>query len=222
MDNTISEQEPKFVRQMTLGQFERMFPNEDACDAYLTAQRWPNGVKCPRCGNPKVYKLRFKLWHWQCQICNPKGYRFSTISGTIFENTNYPLLVWFKVLYLILTSKKGISALQVHRMIGSGSYRTAWHMCHRLRASLHDPEFQQLMGIVEVDETYVGGKDKNRHWDKKSHKTGGEASGKVPVIGAISRKGNVVCRMIENTSRETLDGFINKVVSPNVSLLANR
>ena len=76
------------------------------------------------------------------------------------------------------------------------------------------------MGMVEVDETYIGGNDRNRHWDKKTHKTGGEASGKTPVIGAISRKGNVVCRMIENTKRETLDGFISNVVSPNVSLLA--
>ncbi len=172
MDKTITEGKPKFVRQMTLPEFEGIFPDEDACDAYLTARRWPSGVKCPRCSNPKVYKLNFKPWHWQCQICNPKGYRFSTISGTIFENTNYPLLVWFKVLYLILTSKKGISALQVHRMIGSGSYRTAWYMCMRLRASLHDPDFQQLMGIVEVDETYVGGKDKTGIGTKKNHKTG--------------------------------------------------
>ena len=84
-------------------------------------------------------------------------YRFSVTVGTVFENTNYPLLTWFKVLYLMLTSKKGISALQIHRMIGSGSYRTAWFICHRLRAGLQDPDFQKLMGIVEVDETFIGG-----------------------------------------------------------------
>jgi hypothetical protein len=87
--------------------------------------------------------------------------------GTIFENTNYKLLIWFKVLYLMLTSKKGISALQIHRMIGSGSYRTAWFICHRLRAGLSDPDFRKLMGIVEVDETYIGGLNRNRHWNKK-------------------------------------------------------
>ena len=183
-------------------------------------RRWSDGVvKCPRCGNPSVYELNFKPWHWQCRICQKNGYRFSIISGTIFENTNYRLLVWFKVLYLMLTSKKGISALQIHRMIGSGSYSTPFYMCHRLRAGMKDPDFRQLMGIVEVDETYLGGKDKNRHWDKKSGKRG-LGSDKTPVIGAISRKGNVVCQMIEHADAATLNGFVRKAVSGKVDLVA--
>jgi transposase-like protein len=132
------------------------------------------------------------------------------------------MVTWFKVLYMMLTSKKGVSSRQMRRQFfgEQSSTRTAWYVGHRLRAAMHDPDFKQLMGIVEVDETYVGGKDKNRHWSKRTHKTGGEASGKTPVIGAISRKGNVVCMMIETTSRETLDGFIRKTVSSEVSLLA--
>ncbi len=145
-------------------------------------------------------------------------YRFSVTVNTIFENTNYPLLTWFKVLYLMLTSKKGISALQIHRMIGTGSYRTAWFMCHRLRAGLADPDFKKLMGIVEVDETGIGGKDRNRHWNKKQHITG--MSGKTTVIGAISRKGNVVCKIIEDTSTDSLTGFVNEVCSSKVDLVA--
>jgi transposase-like protein len=206
---------------MTLKELMATFPTNDACKDFLKNHRWPDGVvKCPRCGNAKVGKLNWKPFNWVCKLCGDTPYRFSVTVNTIFENTKYPLTVWFQVLWQMLNSKKGVSALQIQRQIGCGDYRTAWYMCHRLRAAMHDPSFQQLLGIVEVDEMYVGGKDKNRHWNKKSHKTGGEASGKTAVIGAISRKDNVVCQMIENTSRETLDGFISKVVSPNVSLLA--
>src|SRR5580698_5355052 len=117
---------PKPVHQMTEGQFEDRFPmgDEDACKAYLKARRWPDGVCCPRCGNPAVYDLPSRKWHWQCTKCAPggsTGYRFSVIAGTIFENTNKPLRDWFKVVHLMLTSKKGISALQIQRQMGFGS-----------------------------------------------------------------------------------------------------
>jgi transposase-like protein len=220
MDEKVAAGEP-FVRQMPLAEFDRFFPNEDACKEYLMHQRWPDGVKCPRCGNAKVYTLKFKPYHWACGVCCNKPrqpYRFSVTVGTVFENTNYKLLVWFKVLYLMLTSKKGISALQIHRMIGSGSYRTAWFICHRLRAGMADPDFRKLMGIVEVDETGLSGSDKNRHWDKKQHVTG--LSGKTAVIGAIAPKGNVVCQVIENTDTPTLDRFVRRAVSDQVSLTA--
>ncbi|MDO8433204.1 MAG: IS1595 family transposase [Candidatus Binatus sp.] len=220
MNAKVEAGEPKITRQMTMPQFDRLFPNEEACRAYLRDRRWPNGVHCPRCGNEKVYAGKARPWTWECKKCGAgkSAYRFSVIAGTIFENTNYPLLVWFKVLYLMLTSKKGISALQIHRMIGSGSYRTAWFMCHRLRAGMADPDFRQLMGIVEIDETYFGGKDSNRHWDKKRHIRG--TGDKTPVIGAISRKGNVVCQMIEHADMPTMHSFVAKMVSPKVELVA--
>jgi transposase-like protein len=212
-------------RPMTLDEFDELFPSEDACKQYLLSRRWPKAVACPRCGNEKVWELKSRPYHWVCKspACLKKstsGYRFSLYVGTIFENTNYPLRTWFRVLYFMLASKKGISALQIHRMIGSGSYRTAWYIAHRLRAGLMDPDFKKLMGIVEVDETFIGGKDKNRHWDKKSHQRGGIASGKVGVIGAISRKGNVTCQIIENTDGKTLNRFVRKAVSERAELLA--
>jgi len=195
---------------MTLGEFDALFPNEAACKDYLVARRWPNGVRCPRCQNEKVWLLKTRPYHWVCKKCGKTPYRFSLYVGTIFENTNYPLRTWFKILYFLLTSKKGMSALQIHRMIGSGSYSTAFYICHRLRAGMADPEFRQLLGIVEVDETYMGGKDKNRHMDKRHHIRG--TGDKTPVIGAISRKGNVVCQMIEHTDMPTLHRFVNRVV----------
>jgi transposase-like protein len=221
MNNNGKNHQPKFTVQMTLPQFERMFPDEEACKNYLFAHRWPDGVKCPRCHKSEsVYKIALP-WKWECwnaECASGHAYRFSLIAGTIFEYTKYPLRTWFWVLFLMVTSKKGISALQIHRTIGSGSYKTAFYMCHRLRASMNDPEFRQLMGIVEVDETYIGGKDKNRHWDKK---VGGRGTfGKTPVIGAISRKGNVVAMTIANTDTATLTRFVRQAVSDKVDLVA--
>jgi transposase-like protein len=207
----------------TLADVDRMFPTDADAKTYLQARRWPNGVKCPRCGNEKVYTLKARPFNWLCK--SPKclkasktGYRFSLYVGTIFENTNYGLKTWFKVLYLMLQSKKGMSALQIKRMLGMGSYRTAWYMAHRLRAGLMDPEFRRLMGVVEVDETFIGGKDRNRHYHKKSRVTGDAA--KVGVIGAISRKGNVVCQIIDRTDERTLTRFVREAVSEKVTLLA--
>jgi transposase-like protein len=214
--------QPKQIHQMTIPEWEKAFPNEDACCTYLVGHRWPKGVACPRCGNVNVHTSN-KPWNWQCYACSPDyvGYRFSHLVGTIFENTNKPLREWFRVIHLMLTSKKGISALQIHRMMGFGSYRTAWYMCHRVRAGLQDKHFRKLMGIVEVDETFVGGLAKNRHKDKRGGGggTGGIGSGKTPIAGAVSRKGRVVARVVESVSAETLCEFVRESVSNKVSLL---
>jgi hypothetical protein len=217
----MGRKQPKQIIQMTVSQFEAAFPNEEACDAYLVARRWPNGVICPRCGSDRPYPLKTMKFKWECPDCSAGGYRFSNIAGTIFENTNVDLRVWFRVIHLLLTSKKGMSARQIHRYFGFGSYKTAWYMCHRIRAALVEKDFDKLGGVVEVDETFIGGKAKNKHKGKGrgGPGRGGLGSGKTPVVGAVSRKGNVVARVIDTVSAEVLTKFVMESVSNKVSLL---
>jgi transposase-like protein len=212
------------IHQLTVAQFEAMFPNEDACSEYLVENRWPDGVRCPRCGNENVHEHGQMPFHWQCYVCSPGnvGYRFSVLVGTIFENTNKDLREWFRVIHLMLTSKKGMSALQIQRYMGFGSYKTAWLMCHKVRTALGNVEFRKLLGYVEVDETYVGGKAKNKHKGKggRGDFGGTGPTGKSIVIGAVKRKGNVVARVIDKTDAETLTRFVRETVSTKCSLVS--
>lgn len=209
---------------MTTKQFEDRFPigDDQACLSYLVARRWPEGVHCPRCGNAKVYDASaYKPFHWQCVECSEAGpYRFSALVGTIFENTKKPLRDWFRVAHYMFSSKKGMSALQIQRMMGFGSYETAHSMCHKIRAALIQPEIK-LGGIVEIDETWVGGKQHNKHWDKKRlGAKGGAGSGKTPIIGAVERQGNVVARVLKSVTVKATTKFVQEVVSDKVSVVA--
>lgn len=209
---------------ITRRQLETQLATDDQCMAFLVQMRWPNGPQCPRCNSEKVYKVGAQGWKYQCKQCSKNGYRFSPLVGTIFENTNVGLSVWFRVIFAMCHSKKGISALQIYREIGGkypnkkGAYRTAWYMCHRIRAAMVNDEFLKLTGVVEIDETYVGGRNKNRHADKRIPGRG--TAGKTAVVGAISRKGSVVAQVIENTDTETLKGFVKKTVDKKVELVA--
>ena len=209
---------PKAVHQLTAAQFDELFKTEDDCIRYLVARRWPQGVRCPRCNSERVYPVSTMAFHWQCYTCTSESYRFSHLTGTIFENTNKPLKDWYRVARLMLISKKGMSALQIFRYMGFGSYKTAWLMCHKIRTAMIE-DIKKLGGIVEVDETSIGGSDKNRHWDKRSGTRGRGDTGKTAVVGAVKRKGNVVARVVERTDRNTLEAFVRETVSNRVSLL---
>lgn len=222
----------------SMREFDRQFPDDAACKAYLAEMRWPDGVRCPRCqASERVYALKARPFHWTCKNaeCGGRnGYRFSVLTATIFQDTKIPLSLWFKVGYLMLTAKKGIPALQIHRVIfgeHSGSdYHTSWYMCHRWRAAMRG-DMIKLSGVVEVDETFVGGDPKNRHggklpgWksrkrgDRKAHYIGTRTS-KTPVIGAIARKGNVVCQVLDRVTAQTMHRFVEQTVGENVSLVA--
>lgn len=209
----------------TIDAFDTQFPTEEACRQFLADMRWPDKVRCPRCNkSEKIYALKARPFYWICKNtdCGGRnGYRFSVITHTIFQDTKIPLKLWFKVGYLMLVSKKGISALQVHRVIfgeDSGSdYHTSWYMCHRWRAAMQG-EALKLSGEVEFDETYVGGKERNKHKNKRIGRGG--MQGKVAVIGAIARKGMVVAKVIDTARPYAIEQFVLNTVSGDVSLIA--
>src|SRR5205823_4480740 len=138
----------------------QQFPEftEDEARAYIEKLRWPNGAACVHCGCDQVYRLggaSTRPGLWKCRAC--KG-QFTVTVGTVLEDSHIPLPKWVKAFHLMASSKKGISALQLQRNLGLGSYKSAWHMAHRIRWAMTNPEQGLLKGTVEVDETYVGGK----------------------------------------------------------------
>ena len=146
---------PSFPK--SLAEFQRCFSTEEACEAYLRQSRWPDGFVCPRCGGEGAYELppRGLL---QCKAC---GYQVSLTAGTVMHRTRVPLVQWFRAAYLMTTLTPGISAVQLQRQLGLGSYRTAWMMLHKLRKATVRPGREKLHGKVEVDDTYVGGKEED-------------------------------------------------------------
>ena len=189
---------------MNLAKLIQKFSDEDKCKETLQDLRWPDGVACPRCGSFSVSTISTRR-QWDCNDCR---YRFSLTSGTIFDNTKLPLWKWFVGIYLMVESKKGISAAQMGRTLDV-SYPTAWHLCHRVREAMDDdddPTRPLLSGIVEVDETWLGGY-------KRGIGQGPYATKKTAVAGAKSRDGTVRLCMVKDRKRTTLHGFIRQHVS---------
>ena len=171
------------------------------CRELLEDLRWPGGVACTRCGCKDVLELP-KHNRWQCGDCE---YQFSVTSGTVMHDSHLPLRKWFMAIYLMCESRKGVSASQLHRTLGV-AYRTAWYLCHRIRKAMGKEPFDgpTLLGVVEVDETIVGGKTKGK---------GARYMGnKVIIAGAIQRGGKVRAERIPDVTRETLHGFIARTV----------
>jgi hypothetical protein len=137
-----------YIQNVTLSQLLAQFPEDTACKSYLVQRRWPNGVACPKCHNVNVWRARHRPFHWICKKCNTNGYRFSVITKTIFENTKYPLSEWFRVLFIVGASKNAMSALQIQRLIGMGSYRTAWYMRRRMGAAIQDVGQRKTAGAA--------------------------------------------------------------------------
>lgn len=176
-----------------------MFHSDERCRAYLEALRWPDEITCLRCGSSRISRS-YKRNQFVCDACD---YNFSVTAGSIFHDTKLGLPKWFMAVYLMCESKKGISANQMKRTIGV-SYKTAWYLCHRIRAAMRDASVAMLTGIVEVDETYVGGKVRGKGRGYRDNKT--------MVVGAIQRGGNVRLKVEKRNDRKTLHAFIKSVV----------
>lgn len=183
----------------TIFEFQKHFNTDEKCRKHLEVQRWGDTPACPFCASIKVTRLkdgkRFQ--------CNEKECRkqFSVLVGTVAENTKIPLTKWFLAMYILSNHSKGISSLQLAGWLGV-TQKTAWFLNHRIREMLTEKAPEVLSGIVEVDETFVGGKWINKHKSKKVGKT--HADDKTMVFGAVERDGRVIAKIVENTAKDTL------------------
>jgi hypothetical protein len=212
---------------MDIRQAFEKFATDEQCLQYIEKMRWSDGiVRCPTCGDSHIEKYERPVeapkkrrsktrnpekenkrqWLYICRNADCRE-QFSPTSGTIFHNTHLPLIVWFHAIALMLNAKKGISAKQLQRDLGIGGYKTAWYLNHRIREVMAEGAITPLGGIVEIDETYVGGK-------QRGHK--GKLKSKDVVMGMRERGGPLRLVHIENNNVESLSAQIKKHVSPKV------
>ncbi len=205
---------------LTLDKIMRYFSTDERAREYLEAVRWPHGPRCPHCGNAdtgRMYLIQpnhgkeIRAGLRECAECHRQ---FTVTVGTIFESSKVPLRKWLVAWYLLCSSKKGFSALQLQRALEIGSYRTAWFMMHRIRYALRDPAFtDKLGGTVEADEVYIGGKV---HGKKQGYR-----GNKTPVVALVERGGRVRSMVVERVTGKNLRAVLNAHVEPSARLMTD-
>jgi len=196
----------------TLREFEARFATEEVCREYLARLRWPNGFICPKCGASGGWPTARGL-----QMCAACGQQASVTAGTIFQGTRTPLTVWFRAIWWVVSQKNGASALGMQRILGLGSYRTAWTWLHKLRRAMVRPGRERLSGEVEVDETFVGGVETGgggRHIGKKA----------LVVLAAEVRgraTGRIRMRRVADSSAKSLVTFIQDAIEPGSTVITD-
>lgn len=207
---------------MNLVDLAQQFANEDAARDFLEKSRWPQGPICPHCGlvgeayrltPTKNGKTHVRKGVWKCADCRKE---FTVTVGTIFEDSHIPLHKWLLAFHLLCASKKGMSAHQLHRMLGV-TYKSAWFMAHRIRYAMkQEPLSSKLSGTVEVDETYVGGKRHNTPSGRA-----GKESHKAPVVSLVERKGNVRSFHVERVTSKNLGPIMQEHIKQEASLMTD-
>jgi len=187
--------------------FEK-FNSEDRCRELLEVLRWPTGICCLRCGNVSVSKIGTRN-QYECNGCR---YQFSATAGSVLHDSHLPLWKWFLAVYLMCEGKKGISANQLKRTLGI-SYKTAWYLCHRIREAMKSDTSERLKGIVEADETFVGGV-----YDKRCKRA---AYDKTCVVGVIQRGGDVRAKKIPSRGAAAIAAYLVKSVEPSSQLMTD-
>jgi transposase-like protein len=193
---------------MNLPELMKNYNCDEDCRAYLETLRWPNGPVCAKCGGKDITRIGGRSEVLRCKECE---HQFTVTVGSVFQDSHLPLTKWFMATYLICEAKKGISALQIQRTLGIGGYKTAWHLCHRIRHAMMATTSEPLTGTVEMDETYVGG---------KSHgKRGRGAAGKEIVIGIRQRNGELRMFHVSDVMSGTMAKYIKENISKDVEVL---
>lgn len=196
-------------------EFQRRFSSEEPCRRYLLESRWPDGFRCPRCGNAEAYALRSRAL-LKCRDC---GHQTSVTAGTILHRSKIPLQTWFWAAYLVTTHTPGFSALQLQRQLGLTRYETAWTMLQKLRRAMVRPERDRISGTVEVDETYVGGLEEGRRGGRLRD------SSKSIVVAAVELRGRGSGRIrlgvVDDLSAASLVSFVESAVEPGSIVLSD-
>ena len=206
---------------INLNELAKHFSDEEKARELLEKLRWKNGAVCPHCESVGAYKIeanstkgrKARKGLWKCKNCKEQ---FTVTVGTIFESSRIPLNKWLLAIHLICSSKKGMSAHQLHRMLGI-TYKSTWFLAHRIRfAMTQEPLFSKLSGTVEVDETYVGGKAKNMHKSVREKRIQGRGTvDKAPVVTLVERDGRVKSQYMESVTGENLKKTLLEFVDIN-------
>lgn len=200
-----------FREGVSLLKIMKMFPDDATAEKWFIETRWPNGANCPKCGSVNVVERKTKDGKPRAYRCRDCRKDFSVKTGTLMHNSPLGFQTWAVAIYLLVTNLKGVSSMKLHRDLGI-TQKSAWHLAHRIRESWKD-DIAELNGPVEVDETFIGGKEKNKHSDKRSHTRG--PSGKAVVVGMKDRETNkVIAKPVPDRTKKEIHHFVHNSISP--------